>query len=229
MIFHIFFDLDHTLWDFERNSNETLSELFDSYQLYNYTNISRHDFLAVFQQTNAQLWNDFNAGKITQAELRTRRFPMVFENCGILLDKVDDFGETYLKICPTKSHLIPGTMEVLGYLNSKNYPLSIITNGFPDTQYIKMKSGGISHFFEHVFTSENTGFKKPDKRMFEVALAKTKVLAQNSMMIGDTLEADIKGAQNAGMKTVFLNIHEELHTHSPDFEIKKLHELKAIL
>ena len=225
---HLFFDLDHTLWDFERNANETLTELFNSFQLEKYSDTPLPFFLNTFQETNHALWHLFNQGIVSQAHLRETRFKMVFEKCGMAFKQTELFAEIYLETCPRKSHLIPGAEDVLAYLSEKKYPMHIITNGFPDTQFVKLQAGGILHYFENVITSDSSGFRKPDKKIFEFALAKARTHAHTSFMIGDTLETDVTGASQAGMKTVFFNIRNETHKAAPDFEIRELAELKKI-
>jgi len=225
---HIFFDLDHTLWDFERNANETLSELFENYNLKQHSQEPLEVFLQNFHSINNNLWDLYNVGKISQADLRNKRFNLVFKDF-INFDRTQVFADEYLNKTPQKPHLIPFAKEILDYLSKKNYHLHIITNGFSDTQFIKLKSGEIHHYFKNVFTSSISGFKKPEIEMFEYAISQSKANIENSIMIGDTIESDIIGALNAGIDTVFYNPLAKTHNSKPTFEIINLNELKQIL
>ncbi len=225
---HIFFDLDHTLWDFERNANETLSELFVKYNLNQFTEEPLEVFLQNFHSINNNLWDLYNIGKISQADLRNKRFNLVFKDF-INFYRPEEFADEYLSKTPQKPHLMPFAIEILDYLSDKNYHLHIITNGFSDTQFIKLKSSKIHHYFKNVFTSCISGFKKPEIEMFEYAISQSKANIENSIMIGDTIESDIIGAKNAGIDTVFYNPFVKPHNSTPTFEIKNLNELKQIL
>ena len=225
---HIFFDLDHTLWDFERNANETLSELHLKYGLHNFTNEKVYDYLKNFHFINNSLWDLYNAGKIEQHELRTQRFEMLFKEY-IGFENIKEFSHDYLETCPCKPYLLPGALEVLQYLTNKKYLLHIITNGFADTQFVKIKSANIHFFFQNVFTSSLSGFKKPDKQMFEFALSQSNAQANESIMIGDTIECDVEAPKLVGIDSIYFNPASKLHNAKPDFEIKSLEELKGIL
>jgi putative hydrolase of the HAD superfamily len=227
---HLFFDLDHTLWDFETNASLTLTQLFEDFRLGDLTDCTIPGFLATFHRINYQLWADFDTGRISQATLRESRFRLVFEACGLSkFAQNQEFADLYLQICPTQPHLLPHTQEVLMYLKEKNYRLHILTNGFPDTQTVKLKSGGILHFFENVITSDLAGSRKPDRRMFDMALQTANALPTQSLMTGDTLETDIAGAINAGWDTVFFNPGHKKHRSLPTFEIQSLREMTAFL
>lgn len=228
---HIFFDLDHTLWDFERNSREALSELFQDFQLVSLApGLSLEDFLAVYYEVNEELWRLYNQGQIDQLELRHTRFQIVLSKLGVPKEKIPyrDLAEAYLEITPRKGYLVPYTLEVLEYLKDK-YPLHIITNGFADVQDIKLDSSGLSSYFDWVVTSANAGYKKPDKRIFDFALEKTRSQAQDCLMIGDNLETDILGARLSGIDHVFFNPKKNTHTEDIQIEIDCLSQLMNIL
>lgn len=164
---HILFDLDHTLWDFETNSRETLYELFDIYDLQRYQLFNREDLANTFRQVNTILWDLYDRNEIDRTYIRTRRFEMVLTRLGLKPEDVpENISSVYLSICPTKGNVIPDTFEVLDYLKP-NYQLYVITNGFDDIQDIKLHSSNLKGYFDKVFTSEAVGFKKPSKEMFE--------------------------------------------------------------
>jgi putative hydrolase of the HAD superfamily len=225
---HIFFDLDHTLWDFDKNCAETLQEMYERH------NLSRFDFTAEafhteYRKINDQMWHDYHRKLITKDDIRAHRFNRTFENLGLnpsIAPKGLD--EEFLSVCPTKSHLHPHALEVLEYL-SPRYPMHIITNGFKETQDIKMKSSGIAHYFIEVVNSETIGYLKPDKRIFDHAITLAGGSHATSIMIGDDLFADVLGARDAGMSEVFYNPHKKPHNETILHEIHTLAELKAIL
>ncbi|MFD2519334.1 YjjG family noncanonical pyrimidine nucleotidase [Emticicia soli] len=227
---HLFFDLDHTLWDFEKNSSESLAELYHSFEL-NSLNISE---LSAFQQefsvVNRRYWSMLESNQITHEQLRRRRFRDTLINLGVDTDEA--FGlklnEAFLELLPQKSHLIDGAIEILDFL-APNYELHIISNGWQDVQARKIKSSKIEHYFGEVITNERAEARKPNKKIFDYALQVTKAQLSESIMIGDNYDADIMGAINANMDVVFYNPDNFEATQKPTFDIKQLIELKEIL
>jgi len=205
MIKHIFFDLDHTIWDFDRNAQETLMELFEHYNLPALGLASPQNFIQTYTENNQQLWAEYHLGKITKEVLRSERFRKTFLELGVNPDLVPpQFEEDYVRISPTKTNLFEGSEKVLAYLQQK-YTLHIISNGFKETTLTKMRLSNLNPYFENVIISEDVGVNKPDKRVFEYALNKAGALKEESIMIGDSLEADIRGAQDFGMRAIFFN------------------------
>jgi putative hydrolase of the HAD superfamily len=226
---HIFFDLDHTLWDFNKNSFEVLAELYAFHNLAEVVPFSREDLCKMFVMVNDELWSDFVRGTITKHQLRQERFKMVFLRLGACSSLVPaSFTDDYLALCPTKSGVFPYTKEVLGYLHS-HYQLHIITNGFEEIQAIKLASAGINHYFSNVVTSETTGYKKPQKEMFYYVLDKIQACVGECIMVGDSLDADILGAKNIGMDHVFFNPEGKPHQEKVQQEIQCLSKLMEIL
>lgn len=207
---HIFFDLDHTLWDFDRNSAETLTELFEQYQLGNHIP-SAEAFVREYKRINRNFWTLYRDGKIQKHELRYQRFLEAFAYFGMTVDQryAEDFAASYLAICPLKKHVFPGTFEVLDHLKA-NYPLHIITNGFKEVQDIKLNASGLGNYFDVVLCSEDVGVNKPHPKVFHRAFELAGTSNFESVMIGDTLEADILGAENVGMKSIFFNPEKEV-------------------
>lgn len=226
---HIFFDLDHTLWDFDKNSSETLVQLYNDFELKNKLNCSQKDFISRYAEINAQLWHLYDMRKVTKDEIRKMRFHQLFETFSYYNDalavKIDT---SYISICPDKTGLIEDAIDVLEYL-FKKYELHIITNGFLDTQTRKINASKISHFFKTITTSECSGYSKPDKNMFAHALNKANTTYKESIIIGDNLMTDIRGAKNIGMNQIYLNQKRKAHKHKPTFEINQLIELKELL
>ncbi|WP_448519802.1 YjjG family noncanonical pyrimidine nucleotidase [Rhodoflexus sp.] len=225
---HLFFDLDHTLWDFERNSNETLAELYETYRLQQWGNFSAADFMSAFSMVNRQLWDLYNHSKIDQHTLREERFIRVWRKLGASGTPPPQLSDDYLAICPTKPHLLPHAHETLDYLSNR-YRLHIITNGFDDIQQTKIRSAGIAHYFEVLVTSQNSGYKKPHRAIFDYALAQTGASTHDSAMIGDNLETDIGGAKALGLNTIFYNPEQVAHQTEVTLEISCLSELQRHL
>ncbi len=226
---HIFFDLDHTLWDYEANASLALKELYDHYQLGEKGMFSHAELVQTFFDVNDILWDDYNHHRIQRKDIRERRFPTIFKRLGLAVeDRPEHIEKEYVALAPTKEKMFPGAHEVLEYL-SESYELHIITNGFNDIQATKMASSGIDHFFDVIITSETAGFRKPDPRIFQLAMDKAGTKAAESLMIGDNLAADIGGARNFGIDQVFFNPKQMSHTQQVTYEIRGLRELKNLL
>jgi YjjG family noncanonical pyrimidine nucleotidase len=228
---HLFFDLDHTLWDFERNSAESLAEIYDEFNLKSLGISELNEFQNKFSIINHEHWNLLDKGIITQDELRRRRFADTLVACGVEAD--DIFGlrlnERFLQLLPHKPHLIDGAEEVLDYL-APHYELHLISNGWAEIQATKTKSSGIYSYFGKIVTNEIANARKPDPKIFEFAVLLTNTSLSDSLMIGDNYEADIEGAKSSGMDSVFYS-----PTLNPNFDsiatfnITHLLELKGIL
>lgn len=202
---HIFFDLDHTIWDFDRNAEETLMELFEQYNLPALGLTSPQNFIQTYTENNHFLWAEYHLGKITKEQLRAQRFSKTFIQLGLKPDLVPhQFEEDYVRISPTKTNLFEGSEKVLAYLQKK-YSLHIISNGFKETTLIKMSLSGLNPYFKNVIISEDVGVNKPDQAVFEYALNKAGAQKEESIMVGDSIEADVRGAQNFGMRAIFFN------------------------
>ncbi len=225
---HIFFDLDHTLWDFEKNTAEAIEEIYAMFNFEQWT-FTLQDFMEYFREVNIYLWDKFNHGLIDRDELRDTRFNIILQKLGVPEKAIpDNIGEKYLEIAPVKPHVIPHTHEILGYLKGK-YHLHIISNGFDDVQHIKLRSSNIHHYFEKIITSDSSGYRKPHKGIFEFAMKEAGANPDNTLMIGDNIETDIIGAQNTGIDHIFFNYGDTVHDLDITFEIHCLSELRNIL
>lgn len=228
MIKNIFFDLDRTLWDFEKNSRLVLEEIFCEFNLKEKICVQKEVFINEYKKINETLWNQYRVGKIKKEFLRNSRFKQTLElfNCHdeSLSIEISDY---YVKECPKKKNLFPNTIKILDYLKNK-YNLHIITNGFEEVQTIKLKSSGLSDYFDQIITSEKIGVKKPDPKIFSFALTSAKANKENSIMIGDDLKVDILGAENFGIRAVYFNPDMNIHNEKISFEIKNLDELISL-
>ena len=221
----IFFDLDHTLWDFDKNSMLAFERVFKKHDI----NIEITDFIKEYEPINFNYWKLFREDKVTKKELRRGRLMDVFSifNLNFHLENIDLLADSYIEELPGDNHLFNGAEMILNYLSNK-YILHIITNGFKDVQHLKLKNSGIKKHFSTVTTSEEVGVKKPNPLIFNSALKKANVNANNSIMIGDTFEADILGAEAVGMKTLFYNYRKDT-IPSKYVVIDNLHEIKSHL
>jgi putative hydrolase of the HAD superfamily len=225
---HLFFDLDHTLWDFEANAQETMGELLDELPLH-HGSLRLDEFFPRYRVHNDRMWKQYRNGEIDKATLRITRFLRTLEEFGISDREVAKWMEKeYLARSPYKKNLFPEAIETLIYLKER-YELHIITNGFEEVQHIKLKESTLGEHFDVIVTSEQAGVRKPHHNIFRYALSRTGAVKERSLMIGDNLEADILGAKQAGWDQVFFNPHKVLHQEEVTYEIQHLNELKAIL
>jgi putative hydrolase of the HAD superfamily len=221
----VFFDLDHTLWDFEKNSALTFKKILVEHEI----DIPLERFLEVYVPANFAFWKLYREEKITKTELRYQRLKTVFDTLeyGISDATIDSLSEEYINHLSSFNHLFPHATDILDYLRP-NYKLHIITNGFHEIQEKKLRKSGIHGYFDQVIDSEMAGVKKPNPIIFEMALDKAKTKATNSLMIGDSLEADILGAQASGLGALhFCTLGEDSHEHCPI--ITDLREIKNYL
>ncbi len=226
---HILFDLDHTLWDFEKNSTETLCELYETFQLMAIGNFSAEDFCQTFHKVNYQLWELHQLGDYEQSRLREDRFNIIFKELGVAETHVPPtIKDEYLRLCPSKPHVFPSTHDILEYLQDR-YQLHIVTNGFSDVQYIKIKSAGLTDYFTHIITSDGAELRKPNPAIFRHLLELIAARASECIMVGDNLLTDVAGAQNADIDCIYFNPKKIPHETSTTYEIYQLSELKGIL
>jgi putative hydrolase of the HAD superfamily len=226
---HLFFDLDHTLWDFDSNAKEALIEVYLSFELASKNIDSFEIFYENYLVHNAHLWSRYEKGFITTEELKWRRMWRTLLDFKIADEQLArDMAVYFLERLPTKKKVFDFTYEILDYLTEKNYSMHLITNGFEKTQWLKLNNSGLAKYFKNVITSELANASKPKKEIFEFAIQRAHCEMKNSIMIGDNLEADIEGAQNAGMDTIFVNhIHAEC-VIKPTYIVNSLKELENI-
>lgn len=225
----LFFDLDHTLWDFEQNSFNTLQYIYDSHELSKIGVPSIDVFYNHYRAHNERLWARYRNGFIGREELKWKRMWLTLIEFKIGNEQLArTLSQVYLDTLPTQQALFPFTIEVLDYCKEK-YDLNLITNGFEDTQWKKLNAAGIGHYFSHVITSETSNSLKPHAPIFEYAIQAAGADRQSSLMIGDSLDADIAGAQAFGMDQVFFNPERIAHEAAPTYEIACLSELKGIV
>ena len=222
---HLFFDLDHTLWDFDKNSEVAFDIIFKQHNF----NFTVTDFLEHYIPKNQYYWSLYQVNKISQEELRFKRLNDVFDilDVSISEETVNQISNDYIEHLPNSNHLFDGTIEILEYLRPK-YNLHIVTNGFHHVQDKKMKNANIFHYFSTITNSELAGVKKPHPNIFEFALSSAKANKEDSIMIGDSLETDIVGALDFGIDAIFFN-EKNIKIERKVTQINQLIELKFFL
>jgi len=225
----LFFDLDHTIWDFELNSKETLWELHLKYDLEAKGIHDFDTFYSNYSVHNHRLWDRYTKGFIKQEELRWKRIYLSLLDYKIADEALSkEMSVDYLAILPNKKNLFPYTIEILEYLKSKDYTMHLITNGFESVQFKKIKNSNIADYFTEVITSEASNSLKPHKEIFEYALKASNAKLETSIMIGDNESADIQGAINIGMDSIFVNHLQVVPTVPATHTITHLKELENI-
>ena len=223
---HVFFDLDHTLWDFEKNSDLTFQKIFKMNDL----SVDLHSFLEVYRPLNFKFWKLYREEKVTKSELRYGRLKNTFDAIDFPISDTLIYliADQYIEHLADFNHLFDGAIEILDYLNQK-YTLHIITNGFEEIQTKKMINSKIYHYFEKVITSESVGVKKPNPKVFKHALEIANANIDQAIMIGDSIEADINGALGVGMKAIHCNFDTSLMPNNLFISVSSLLEIKKFI
>ncbi|MBO9617922.1 MAG: YjjG family noncanonical pyrimidine nucleotidase [Niabella sp.] len=226
---HLFFDLDHTLWDFDTNAKQTLQDLYENLNLEKRGVDDFEQFYRNYLGHNEKLWARYRNGFIKQAELRVKRMQLSLLDFKIGDDALArQMSQRFLELLPTRNALFPYAAEILEYLTGRNYQLHLITNGFEEIQHHKINNSRINHYFDKVITSEGSNSLKPNKAIFDFALQATNATKEESIMLGDDLEADIIGAANAGLDQVYINHVNKKIDFKPTYTVYSLKELEAI-
>lgn len=198
----VFFDLDRTLWDFDTNSKEAIHEVFVHFRIHELTGADIAEFHGIYETVNEEYWERYRYCMVTQPELRLGRFLDTLRSFGhVDSELAGAMGKMYIDICPRKTVLVDGAIDLLEHLNGR-YALHVITNGFEEVQHIKLENSGLRRYFGEVVTSERAGVKKPDPGIFRFAEQLTDAVPERTLMIGDHLEADVIGASQVGWDTV---------------------------
>lgn len=229
---YLFIDLDDTLWDFHTNAKLSLHDVFLNEKL----NERFQDFDAfyeIYSKRNIELWSQYGQGLITKEFLSMERFLFPLKKVGI-----DDetlavkMNTQFLDILATKTVLIPYAKELLELMQLKKIPVTMISNGFIEVQFRKIKNAGIEHFFSHVVLSEMIGALKPNTKIFDYALKLNNAKKEEVLMVGDSFDADIVGALMSGIDAAYLNPHNRpinLEETTEGFiQIKSLKEIEDL-
>ena len=226
---HVFFDLDRTLWDFKANSRATLSEIYIEFNLLEKGIRTAMDFIKTYEKINEQMWDLYRIGELSKEKLRYGRFQKALLLFGIKEDVIgQEIGDYYIKHSPNKVGLFDHTHEILAFLKNK-YELHIITNGFEEVQHVKLRESKLLDYFDKIITSEAASAKKPDPKIFEYAENQTHANKEECLIIGDDIEADIKGGLAAGWKVIHFDPDHEFDKIDKVLTIHHLQELEKQL
>ena len=225
----LFIDLDDTLWDTYHNNKECLRDLYAEYGLGRHY-ASFEAFFSVYMPNNIELWARYRSGDIDKPTLMVERFRRVLQPLGIVdAGEILKMNDWFLEKTTLQKRLIPGALDLLNYLKSK-YRLFILSNGFREVQYLKLENSGLAPFFEQMILSEDAEVPKPHKGIFDYALRNTNSVREESLMIGDSWDADILGAKNAGMDAIWYNPQSEREQgFSPLYTVRNLIDIKHLL
>ena len=225
---HIFFDLDKTLWHFDENSKKVLNDIYKHFKLF-LSISSVEKFISKYEEVNEGLWSLYRDDKIKKDDLRWKRFGDTLNHFNMANDVMaHEIADYYVYHSPRQTLLFPETINVLDYLSEK-YKLHIISNGFEEVQFIKLKESGLAKYFDVIILSDKVGVKKPHPYIFKKAFSQSGAKAKNSIMIGDDLYADIYGAQRVKMDAIYFNFNKLSHDKDVQQEISCLTELYELL
>lgn len=227
----LFFDLDHTLWDFDKNARITLDTIYKDFELEHKGIGPIETFKSIYEKHNADLWELLRQGKIDRETLKWKRMMLTLEEFEVADESLaQEMSTQYMAILPFQGQLVDGAIELLDYCQSKGYEMHIITNGFNNTQSKKLDTCNIAHYFTHCITSETSNAMKPNRDIFDYTYRLTGANPESSIIIGDTLLVDVLGGINGGMDQVWFNPEglPAMDAVQPTYNIQHLLELKEI-
>lgn len=226
----ISFDLDGTLWNFEKNSEETLRELYIQYlDKLGVPDLTFDFFYQRYLLRNENLWREYSLGKATKEDVRVNRFLYTFDDLEIphkaLAYKI---SEEYTQVAPLKKNVYPHTYDTLNHLKKEGYHLVLMTNGFKEVQIMKLNNCRLMHYFDDIYYAEDLGYLKPDPHYFQTAMERGRILPQEMIYIGDNYHADIYGAYQSGIDAIMID-HYKIHQKLFDFPYQVIHNLREII
>jgi putative hydrolase of the HAD superfamily len=225
----LFFDLDHTLWDYHANATKALTQLYHKFDIESYFE-SPAEFITLFNQHNDTLWEDYRQGNIKKEELRYKRFRDTFGEKGLNNNELTvEIGDIYMEITPRLNTLFPNALDTLEYLAPRGYEMYILTNGFLKTQEIKLENAGIDKFFKRIFSSDELGINKPHKDFFHWVISSLHANKKDCLMIGDDEKVDVGGAKSYGIDSVWFNSIDRSQSEKAILTISDLSQLKTFL
>lgn len=228
---YILFDLDRTLWDFQANSFQTFKEMYENYDLGALCNTTFDNFYLQYKSINAVLWDMYRQGTLLKEVLYVKRFSLTLEHFGVVdnSELSRQLGDFYVLEGPKKTALVDGARELLDYMYAKHYPMYIVSNGFKEVQNEKIKTSNIDKYFKKVYLSEEIGYQKPNRKIFDAILHDLNAAPSDCVMIGDDYAVDIVGARNAGIDQIYYNPDGIEQSISATCEVKNLREIMDIL
>lgn len=225
MIKAVFIDVDNTLLDFQEGAKEAMDKAFEKRGMKR-----KEGFFEIFKRINDGLWHKIELGELTREGLAKIRFNMIFREAGIYLDGVE-FERDFRKNLAESAVKVKNAEEILKYISQK-YPIYVTSNAPQGQQLLRLEKAGLLQYITDVFTSERMGFNKPDKRFFDMCFDMIpSVLPEEIMIIGDSINADVRGGIENGLKTCWFNYFgEKAHADiTPDHTVESLLEIKEIL
>lgn len=227
----LFIDLDDTLWDTRENMRESLFELYHNHNLSDIFNSFDH-FHAIYYPNNQELWHRYHHGLLQKAELIVERFRYPFRAVGVEISdlRAKMLNDEFVGLTGTKTRLIPYAVELLEYL-APRYTMHILSNGFTEAQYHKMRNSGIIDYFDRIFLSDEIGYNKPHPEIFARALQSTNTKKREALMIGDNFDADITGAHNSKIDQIYFRNGDSSvkMKFMPTYVVDHLKEIESIL
>lgn len=226
---HLFFDLDRTLWDFERNSETALRLLYEDLKLADHLS-SFEAFHKTYKKVNAKLWQSYGTGKLSKEVLRVKRFEDTLKSFQVDHPELaNELSDGYIAISPHQTNVFPGTHETLETLKNDGYEMHIITNGFKEVQHIKLKNSKLIEYFDIIVCSEEVGKNKPAPEVFHHSLDRAKAKIEESVMIGDDIRADIHGAERVGMSAILFDPDRQYNERAHEWRVYTLDRIPEIL
>ncbi len=228
---YILFDLDRTLWDFQTNSFQTFKEMYEIFRLGELCKTSFDVFYSQYKAINAVLWDMYRQGTLLKEVLYVKRFSLTLEHFGVgkCTDLSRQLGDFYVLEGPKKTALVDGARRLLDYLQAKHYSMYIVSNGFKEVQNEKIKTSNIAQYFKKVYLSEDIGYQKPNRKIFDTVIRDLGADTAECLMIGDDFAVDIVGAMNAGIDQIYYNPDSVAQAMKPTYEVNHLVEIMKIL
>ena len=221
----ILFDVDDTLFDFDMSEKKALHKTFVEFGY----PAGLADYRASYKEISKILWSDLEQGSITLSELAVERFRRLISRHELNIT-AEMFSSVYLEYLGMETHPVQGAVELCEKL--VDYRLAIITNGFTAVQTARIENSALRNTFEHIIMSEEAGFNKPDKEIFNYAFSKLQITDKEKVLIvGDSLTSDIQGGIDYGIDTCWFNPHSKENNigNEPTYEIRELMELLKIV
>ena len=226
---NLFIDLDGTLWDTYHNNKECLEEMYVTHQWGRYYT-SFEAFFAIYWPHNMALWAQYRRNEINRQTLIIERFGHILRPMGIVdTQAILAVNDDFLQRTTLKTRLIPGAIELLEYLRP-SYRMYILSNGFREVQFKKLSNSGLAPYFKKMILSEDACIQKPHKGIFDFALKNTNSRRNETLMIGDSWDADIVGAYHSKIDQLWFNPEGlSVNGFEPTYTVKSLLDIKNIL
>ena len=219
----LFLDIDNTLLDFDAAAEQSMEHCFQVFGL-DY----RPEMFLIFNEENGKLWRRIEKRELAVADLRTVRWQTILARLGLEADGAA-MEDEFKKALHESAVPVEGAMEILPYLYEK-YRLCAASNGPYGQQINRLQKADMLKYFTHCFVSEQMGVEKPSRTFYERCFEKLPgVKPEETMMIGDSLTADIAGGKCMGMKTCWYDREKTGCSDKADVTIQNMRMLKEIL